>query len=336
MGYDLATGLGTPKANLLIPYLATYDSTSSTGTATAPAAPASLTATAASVTSVNLSWPASTGATGYYVYELENGRSVLVGTYAAGTTSASITGLTAATTYSFKVAAFNSAGSTATAWAQVTTPAAPVTAPQNFQVTATSSTAATLSWQAVSGATGYQVFERSGNSAVQIGSVAAGTTSFSVTGLSAGSTYSFYVSAYNANSSACNGLDVGRHAGRGETDRAGPRRRKHFDHGGTSLLDRQRRGNRLPGLLLERPTVGRARRLWVGRHGREHHGLVRRLDDVLRRRGGQQYRVGLVPLGGIDHAGAVRGNFSRRSGLRSGDARHSASRLVAVSRPWCQ
>ena len=66
-----------------------------TTTTTAPAAPASVSATANSSTSVTVSWSASTGATGYDLYELENGQSVLIGSYAAGTTSASVSGLSA-------------------------------------------------------------------------------------------------------------------------------------------------------------------------------------------------------------------------------------------------
>ena len=208
-GYDLATGLGSPKANLLIPYLTGYGSsgTTTTGT-TAPAAPATLTATALSSSSISLTWSASANATGYEVYELQNGQSVLVGTYAAGTSSATISGLTAGTTYSFRVAAYDSAGANSTGWTQVTTPAAAVTAAQNFQATATSSTTAALSSSAVNGATGYQIYQWNGSAAVLIKTLAAGTTSAGISGLTAGSTQYFYVTAYNATSSASTGWDT--------------------------------------------------------------------------------------------------------------------------------
>jgi subtilase family serine protease len=210
VGYDLATGLGSPKANLLISYLASYGTSGGSGggttttTTTAPSAPGSISATATGSTSVTVNWSASSSATGYSLYELENGQSVLIGNYAANVTSASVSSLSAATTYSFRVAATNSAGSNTTAWTQVTTLSAAValTAPQNFQVTATSSSTATLSWQAASGATGYLVYQWNGSSAVQINSVAAGTTSVSVSGLTAGSTQYFYVTAYNSTSTA--------------------------------------------------------------------------------------------------------------------------------------
>ncbi len=111
-GTPETTGMGSPAANLLIPYLSSYATGGgTTTTTTAPAAPASVSAAANSSTSVTVSWLASTGATGYDLYELENGQTVLVGTYPTGTTSASISGLSASTTYSFQVAAYNSAGS---------------------------------------------------------------------------------------------------------------------------------------------------------------------------------------------------------------------------------
>ena len=110
-----------PKANLLIPYLAGTGSGTTTTTTTAPSAPASISATATSSSSVTVSWSASSGATGYDLYELENGQAVLVSSDSASTTSASISGLSASTTYSFEVSAYNSAGSNATGWTQVTT-----------------------------------------------------------------------------------------------------------------------------------------------------------------------------------------------------------------------
>src|SRR5262249_29376916 len=120
-GYDLATGRGSPVANLLIPYLASYGSSSSTSggtttTATAPAAPTNFSAQAASTSEIDLSWSTSSGATGYNIYELESGQAVLIGSVGSNATSLAVTNLAAATTYSFEVAATNSAGSTATGW----------------------------------------------------------------------------------------------------------------------------------------------------------------------------------------------------------------------------
>ncbi len=203
-GYDLATGRGSPVANLLIPYLASYGGTGTAPapTGTAPAAPANFTASAVSSSQVSLNWSASSGATSYNIYELVGGQATLI-TSVTGT-SYTVSGLAASTTYSFEVAAVNAAGSTATGWAQATTPGAAVTvsAPANVHATATSSTVATVSWNGVAGATGYLVYEWNGFQGVQVASAAAGTTSVSVAGQTAGATEYFYVTAYNTNSSA--------------------------------------------------------------------------------------------------------------------------------------
>ena len=88
------------------------------GTGTAPAAPTGLTVTGTTSSSVSLSWTAPSGTvTGYDVYR--NGTEI---GSASGTTD-TVTGLSASTTYSFTVAAYNSAG----------------TGPQSSSVSATTS-----------------------------------------------------------------------------------------------------------------------------------------------------------------------------------------------------
>jgi hypothetical protein len=87
------------------------------GGATVPAAPAGLTVTGTSASSVSLSWTAPAGTvTGYTVYQNGTRAASVTGT------SAILTGLAAATTYSFTVTASNSAGeSAASAAVQATT-----------------------------------------------------------------------------------------------------------------------------------------------------------------------------------------------------------------------
>src|SRR6266545_409362 len=76
------------------------------GTVTVPPTPTGLTVTGTTSSSVSLSWNASAGATGYKVYRGTNVTTVTG-------TSATISGLNAATTYTFTVSATNAAGESA-------------------------------------------------------------------------------------------------------------------------------------------------------------------------------------------------------------------------------
>ena len=101
--------------------------TSTSADTTAPTTPSGLAASALTSTSLTLSWNASTdnvGVTGYQVYR--NGTLVA----SPGGTSASISGLSASTPYSFTVSALDAAGnvSALSAPVSVTTPA-PTAAP---------------------------------------------------------------------------------------------------------------------------------------------------------------------------------------------------------------
>ena len=75
--------------------------------ATAPSVPASLTATAVSSTQINLSWNASNDNVGIAGYRVSRNGNVLTTTTA---TSYQNTGLTAGTTYTYTVAAYDAAG----------------------------------------------------------------------------------------------------------------------------------------------------------------------------------------------------------------------------------
>ncbi len=78
------------------------------GGTTAPDAPTNLAVTGTTSSSVSLSWTAPSGTvTGYYVYENGNEVSTVTGI------STTITGLSASTSYTFAVAAYNSAGASA-------------------------------------------------------------------------------------------------------------------------------------------------------------------------------------------------------------------------------
>src|SRR5205814_547072 len=160
---------------------------------TPPTTPTGLTAAVAGSSGANLSWTASTdnvGVTGYIVRR--NGVQVATPT----ATGFADTGLSAATTYSYTVAARDAAGnispdstsvSVTTASAADTTP--PST-PTGLSAAVAGSTGANLLWSASTdnvGVTDY-IVRRNG---VQIATSA--TTSFADTGLSTATTYSYTV-----------------------------------------------------------------------------------------------------------------------------------------------
>ena len=173
-----------------------------------PTAPGNLTATAASGSQINLSWTASTdnvGVTGYLVERKNPGSSSFVQIGTTTGTTYSDTGLTANSTYSYRVRATDAAGNLSpfSNVAGATTQGAdtqPPTAPTNLTATA-SAGQINLSWTASTdnvGVTGYLVErENPGSSSfVQIGTTT-GTT-YSDTGLTANSTYSYRVRATDA------------------------------------------------------------------------------------------------------------------------------------------
>jgi hypothetical protein len=165
-------------------------------------APTNVAATATSSTTAQVSWNAVTGATGYRVYEYEGGQAVQVASVAAGTTTATISGLTAGSTDYFYVSAYNSTSTASSGWASVVMPAAASLTAPSVTATATSATAGKLSWTAVAGATGYEVIYWNGIQAVLLGNFSATTTSVSISGMTAGSTNYFAVIAYNSTQSA--------------------------------------------------------------------------------------------------------------------------------------
>ncbi len=165
---------------------------------TAPSIPASLVASNITSTSATVSWTASTdnvGVTGYKIFR--NGTQIGTST----STSYSLTGLTASTTYSITVQAYDAAGNSSassTALSLTTLSATDTTAPSipiSLVASNVTSTSATVSWAASTdniGVTGYKIF----NNGTQVGTST--TTSYSLTGLTAGTTYSITIQAYDA------------------------------------------------------------------------------------------------------------------------------------------
>jgi len=183
--YDAEGNLSSPCAAVAV-----Y-----TADATAPSVPSNLQGTAVSTSQINLTWTASTdnlGVTGYRVYR--NG--ILVGSPAG--TSYSDTGLSEATSYSYRVLAYDATGNESAQCGAVAVSTLDATAPSvpsNLQGTAASTSQINLTWTASTdnvGVTGYKVF-RNGS---QVGMTV--STSFSDTGLSEATSYSYRVLAYDA------------------------------------------------------------------------------------------------------------------------------------------
>jgi chitodextrinase len=163
---------------------------------TIPTIPTGLTMASHTITSISLSWTASTdnvGVTGYKIYRN--------GTQAGTNTTNSFTdsGLTPNTSYSYTVAAYDAAGnnSAQTAAVPISTLAdttAPTT-PTGLAISNRTFTSISLSWTASTdnvGVTGYRVY-RNGTLAGT-----STTTSFTDSGLTSGTSYSYTVAAYDA------------------------------------------------------------------------------------------------------------------------------------------
>ena len=195
-GYDLVTGRGSPVAEALVRDLGAG------GSAAAPSAPAAPTSLAVAVTSstATLTWGSVSGASGYRLYETTGGTVTLVASYDAATTSATLTGLVPRSTHTWRLEAWNSAGSAA-ATAQATL-AAGVTTPTGITIKVVSATTVDVSWQGVGGAKSYTVFLWTGRAARKVAGVTAPTTTARIAGLAPGSTIRIAVRAEDSQGSA--------------------------------------------------------------------------------------------------------------------------------------
>jgi fibronectin type 3 domain-containing protein len=193
--YHVRAGNGTGSSAYSSPASATTQPS-------VPPAPTGLTATVVSATQINLAWADGTGETGYRVERSTDGVTwTAVGTTGANVTTFSNTGLTAATTYRYRVFATNSAGSSAPS-ATVTATTVP-NAPGGVKASVISTTQINVSWNDVSGETGYRIERSTGGGVwVQVGTAGANVKTFSDTGLSSGTTYSYRVFATNVGGSS--------------------------------------------------------------------------------------------------------------------------------------
>ncbi len=172
---------------------------------TIPNAPSGAAASTVSATQINLSWTDnSTDETGFVVQRgtSASGPFTQIASLGANVVSYSNTGLTAATTYYYRVAATNSVGTssfsnTASATTSDTAPAAP----SNASAATISASQINITWtDNSSNETGFAL-ERAASSAgpyTQIAALGANVTSYSNTGLTASTTYYYRVKANNS------------------------------------------------------------------------------------------------------------------------------------------
>jgi chitodextrinase len=167
---------------------------------TVPVAPSGLVALAISSSQINLTWQDnSSNESGFIVQRASSssGPWTQIGLMGANVTSCAHTGLTAATTYFYRVCAYNTSGNSAfSAVTSATTQALPDTTapsiPSGITATATSTSQVSVSWGAStetggSGLAGYQVYRN--------GTVVTTTTATSYTdsGLSANTSYCYTI-----------------------------------------------------------------------------------------------------------------------------------------------
>jgi len=179
---------------------------------TAPTAPAGLTTSVVSATQINLSWTAATDNVGVTGYRVERCQGASCSSFAQvgppTTTSYNDTGLTASTSYSYRVRATDAAGNfssyslVASATTTAATDTTPPTAPTNLTATAASGTQINLAWTASTdnvAVTGYRVERCQGAGCSNFAPVGTPTTtSFNDTGLSTSTPYSYRVRATDA------------------------------------------------------------------------------------------------------------------------------------------
>ena len=190
-----------------------YSNTATVTTAAAvPGAPTNLAATSASGSQINLSWgPASEAGGTIAQYLIERCQGAGCSSFTQIATTAAVTyadtGLTAATSYSYRVRAKDSVGTNGpySNVATTATAAPTITAPGTLAASAAGPGQISLSWTAATetgGSVSQYLIERCQGAGcsnfAQIGTTAAAATAFTDTGLSASTAYSYRVRARDA------------------------------------------------------------------------------------------------------------------------------------------
>ena len=149
-----------------------------------------------STSSIKLSWAKVSGAKGYNVYQMKNGKWTKIKTVAG--TSHTVSKLKAGTTYQFCIKPYTKSGSkTVYGNASKTLTTSTIPATVNFKLTA-GSRRVTVKWSKVTGASGYKVYYKTSKNGSwkTLKTANNKTTSYTKTGLTKGKTYYFTVKAY--------------------------------------------------------------------------------------------------------------------------------------------
>lgn len=207
----IQVGLAVTSHNNAALTTATFNQVRITGggstSPTAPAAPSNLVATAASSSRVDLAWvDSSTNEDGFAIERSTDGITFTpLATVAANATAYASTGLTAATTYTYRVRATNSAGNSAysnsaTATTLATAGGNAPAAPSNLTATVASASQINLTWADNSTNEESFAIERStdGTTFAALATVAANAPTYASTGLTAATTYTYRVRATSA------------------------------------------------------------------------------------------------------------------------------------------
>ena len=185
--------------NFLVTAVNTYGNSISASltTGTLPVTPTGYSVGIIQPTAIALTWTASSGASSYDVSYQVAGSSTWTDFGQVSSASATVTGLTAGSSYVFQIVAIGIYGSSPPITTTSVKTNGLATPPSNLQLGVMTTNTAPLTWNASTDATSYNVlYQPSGGSWTLAQNVA--TTNYTVGGLNNGTTYTFEVVAVNA------------------------------------------------------------------------------------------------------------------------------------------